>query len=266
MPISITRTDLFPDDTNSLPTAGSVEQAALVDDELEIATEAYFERLQQFSEVTDNIYPALMSTCRNVLAEVAPNRPLRVLDLCSGIGIVSLQLIAADFPVAELTLADLSPVILGRARELLAKRHPGYPAKVTTVALDLLADDLREKCAGPYDLVVTCNAFQHFPRERQAALFAQIRDVLAPNGVFVFESHFKPLRPNWKRDMIQSYQVRAKSQGAPEAFLSEISDHIENFHNYVNLHEVYNWYEAAQFGYFECVFRQDEIGIFAGVR
>src|SRR5882724_13044800 len=119
MPIHVKRTDLFPDDVNPLPTAGSREQAALVDDELEIATEAYFERLQQFSEVTDNIYPELIGACRNVIAEAAPNRPLRVLDLCSGIGIVSLQLLAADFQIAELTLADLSSEILGRATQLL---------------------------------------------------------------------------------------------------------------------------------------------------
>jgi len=266
MSIQLTRTELFPDDVNPLPTAGSAEQAALVEDELEIATEAYFERLQQFSDVTDNIYPELLSACRNVLAEVAPNRPLRVLDLCSGIGIVTLQLLGADFPVAEVTLADLSPVILGRATEVIRKRQPNHPARVQTVALDLLADDLRAKCPGPYDLIVTCNAFQHFPREVQASLFAKIRELLAPNGVFVFESHFKPLKPNWKKDMIASYQARAKSQGAPTAFLSEIADHIENFHNYVNLHEVYNWYEAAGYGYYECVFRKDEIGIFAAVR
>ena len=61
MPVHVTRTDLFPDDTNPLPTPGSTEQAALLEDELEIATEAYFERLQQFSDVTDNIYPALVA-------------------------------------------------------------------------------------------------------------------------------------------------------------------------------------------------------------
>src|SRR5258706_12271693 len=107
MPVKPTRTDLFPDDTNLLPTTGSAEQAGLREDELEIATEAYFERLQQFSDVTDNIYPELMAACRNAIAEAAPNRPLRVLDLCSGIGIVSLQLLDADLPIAELTLADL---------------------------------------------------------------------------------------------------------------------------------------------------------------
>jgi len=266
MPIHVKRTDLFPDDVNPLPTAGSREQAALVDDELEIATEAYFERLQQFSEVTDNIYPELIGACRNVIAEAAPNRPLRVLDLCSGIGIVSLELLAADFQIAELTLADLSSEILGRATQLLAKRQPAIAGRVKTTQLDLLADDLRAKCSGPYDLVVTCNAFQHFPRERQAALFAQIHEILAPDGVFIFESHFKPLRPRWKRTMIESYQTRARSHGAPAAFLDEIADHIENFHNYVNLYEVYNWLESGQFSYFDCVFRKDEIGIFAAVR
>ena len=154
MSLRFTRTDIFPDDTNLLPTAGSAEQRALLQDELDIANDDYFERLQQFSDVTDNIYPELMSATKNVLAEVLPNKPLRVLDLCSGIGIVSLQLLQADLPIESITLADMSGEILGRATTFLTNRLGNRAPKLDTVVIDLLAEDLPQKLHGTYDLVV----------------------------------------------------------------------------------------------------------------
>jgi SAM-dependent methyltransferase len=267
MPLRISRPELFPDDTNPLPASGSSEQAALLDDELEIGNEGYLERLQQLSDVTDNIYPELLSAIRNTVAQVMPGKRLRVLDLCSGVGVVSLKLIEADLPIASLTLADLSPELLRRAQQIIGKRvGGGRLPPLDTIALDLLVDDLRERTPGGYDLVVTCNAFQHFPRERQAELFRQIQGILAPSGIFVFESHFKPIRPAWKQSLVDEYQAKLRRTGAPEQFVLDAADHINNFHNYVNLREGYEWLEAAEFGFYECVFRKDEIGIFTAVK
>jgi SAM-dependent methyltransferase len=266
MPLHYTKPQLFPDDTNPLPMAGTPEQQALLEDELEIGTESYFERLQQFSDRTDNIYPELIGACRNALAQALPGKPLRVLDLCSGVGIVSYELLKAGLSIESLTLADMSPVLLERAVAILKKRvGSALPKAVNTVVTDLLVDDLRTKLT-QYDLVVTCNAFQHFPRERQAELFKQIHDLLAPNGVFVFESHFKLLRPNWKQHLLTEYQASMRQQGAPEDFVVGAARHINEFHNYVNLSDAYNWLEAAGFGFYECVFRRQEIGILAAVK
>src|SRR5262245_10409650 len=121
MPLRISRPELFPDDVNVLPTAGSTEQAALLEDEVEIGTEDYFARLQQFNDVTDNIYPELTRAARDVVARALPDRRLRVLDLCCGIGIVSLKLLEAGLPIDSLVLADLSPVLLDRAVAYLRK-------------------------------------------------------------------------------------------------------------------------------------------------
>jgi SAM-dependent methyltransferase len=265
VPLRITRPDLFPDDTNPLPSSGSKEQELLLADELDFGTETYLERLQQLSDVTDNIYPELVATCRNVTAAALPGRPLRVLDLCSGVGVVTMELVRGDLPIERVTLADLSPELLRRAVAILGKRLPRLPA-LDTAQVDLLADELAARVTGPFDLVVTCNAFQHFPRERQAALFRQIHELLAPSGVFVFESHFKQLRPNWKQAMMAEYQAKLRRAGAPDAAIQNATDHIMGFHNYIDLRDAYNWLEAARFGVYECTFRKDEIGIFAAVK
>jgi SAM-dependent methyltransferase len=267
MPLHVSRPELFPDDTNPLPASGSVEQAALLDDELELGTEHYLERLEQLSDITNDIYPALTAACLNTVAEVMPNRPLRVLDLCCGVGVVTLKLLEAGLPIERVTLADLSPELMRRAEVLLARRlGAGRMPPLDTVQLDLLVDDLGERTPGTYDLVVTCNAFQHFPRQRQAELFRQIHGILGPSGVFVFESHFKLVRPRWKQYLVEEYQGRLRRHGAPEQFVSDAADHIHRFHNYVNLRDAYEWLEAAEFCFYECVFRKDEIGIFAAVK
>lgn len=267
MPLQLSRPELFPDDTSIVPASGSPEQAVLLADELELGTEAYLERLKQLSDITNDIYPQLMAACRNTVAQALPGRPLRVLDLCCGIGVVTLELIEAGLPVERVTLADLSPELISRAQAILAKRlGADRLPPIDTALLDVLADDLTERLEGQYDLVVSCNTFQHFPPERQAELFRQIHQLLAPSGAFVFESHFKLVRPAWKQYIVDSYQAQLRRHGAPETFVAHAGEHINHFHYYVNLREVYEWLEAAQFGFYECVFRKDEIGIFAAVR
>jgi len=223
--------------------------------------------LTQMADTAEDIYPELVDATRNAIAQALPDRPVRVLDLCSGVGIVSARLLEAKVPIASLALADLSPVLLERASALLAKRFP-VPAvhELTTTAIDVLAEDLPGRLGGPFDLVVTCNAFQHFPRQRQAELFRQIHTLLDSTGVFIFESHFKLLRPAWKRHIVDVFQARLRSHGAPAAFVDHAAVHINEYHHYVNLAEAYNWLEAAGFAFYDCVFRRDVIGIFAAVK
>lgn len=264
MPLILPRPELFPDDTNPLPTSGSAEQHALLRDELEIGNEAYLERLQQFSEVTDSIYPALVEACRDAVAQVNPNRELRVMDLCSGIGLVSLLLLQAELPIASLALVDLSPELMARAQTILRARLGQLPP-LSTHQADLLVGDLPTTVEGRFDVVATCNAFQHFPKARQAELFRQVRACLDERGVFVFASHFKRLRPAWKERMIAEYQARMRAMGAPEDAIAGAAIHIHQFHNYANLGDAYNWFEAAEFSFYECVFRKDEVAVFVAV-
>lgn len=268
MPITLSRHDLFPDDDNALPAAGSAEQKRLLDDEHEVGTEAYLQFLESLSDVTDDIYPELIGNCVNVLAEVQPQKkPLRVMDLCSGIGLVSLKLLERDVEIEELTLVDLSPLLLERALPILRKSPHFHKVKrVRTVQLDLLRDDLDRFADGSFDVVLTCNAFQHFPRQRQRELFARIARLLDGNGVFMFGSHFKPLRPDWKEFVIADMQQMMRKQGAPAAAIENARAHVTKYHNYLNVADVYNWMEAAGFGYFDCVFRRFIIGIFAAVK
>lgn len=266
MPLYLSRPEIFPDDTTVVPSSGSPEQAALIADEIDVGNEDFVERLEQFSDLASVLYTELMKATRNAVGRLMPGRPLRVLDLCSGVGMVSLSLLQTELPVKRLTLADISPELMSRARSFLAKRlGPDHLPPTDTVRLDLLTDDPTDRLAGPFDLILCSNGFQHFPAKRQAVLLRQLRDLLVPNGVLVFASHFKLLRADWKNALVDGYLESMRSRNAPEAFLAQVHHHIHHFHTYVNLREVYEWMEAAGFGFYECVFRQDEVGVLVAV-
>lgn len=74
------------------------------------------------------------------------------------------------------------------------------------------------------------------------------------------------MRPHWKQFLVDSYQRRLRQHGAPEQLVADAAEHIHRFHNYVNLREGYEWLEAAGFGFYDCVFRKDEVAILAAVK
>lgn len=112
----------------------------------------------------------------------AHGRPARVLDLAGGTGSISLRVLRR-LPDAEVTLVDVDPVLLAIARESLAGR-------ATVVGTDLRsptwADALPHR---EYDAVLTATALHWITPERLTALYGEIREVLAPGGVFVNADH-----------------------------------------------------------------------------
>jgi SAM-dependent methyltransferase len=268
VPITFKRHDLFPDDTNALPAPGSSEQQRLLEDEVEVNTEAYVESLKKISNVANDLYPELIGACVNVLAEAQPERrPLRVMNLCCGAGIAVLELLERDLHIAQLTMVDISPILLERAERLLRKSpHIARVQAMELVQLDPLVDDLARWAPGSFDLVLTVNAFAHFPRSRQQRLFARVYDLLAPAGVFMFASQFKPLKPNWKQTVIADIEESVRQHGAPPDKVAHAGYHVANYHNHLNVADGYNWLESAGFSYFECAFRRSILGIFAAVK
>jgi len=113
---------------------------------------------------------------------VTDGAPPRVLDLAGGTGTISLRALAR-FPGAVATVLDQDPVLLSLARGSLA-------GQATVVAADLgrsqWVDVLPHR---DYDAVLTATALHWLPADRVAALYAEVRAVLRPGGVFVNADH-----------------------------------------------------------------------------
>jgi trans-aconitate methyltransferase len=118
-----------------------------------------------------------------MLDAVATTGPApRVLDLAGGTGSISLRALRR-FPGGTTTLVDVDPVLLTIARGSL-------DARSTVVAANLRTPAWRgELPQREYDAVLTATALHWLPAERVAALYAEVRGLLRPGGVFVNADH-----------------------------------------------------------------------------
>ncbi|WIM94932.1 class I SAM-dependent methyltransferase [Actinoplanes oblitus] len=113
---------------------------------------------------------------------VTGGAPPRLLDLAGGTGSISLRTLAR-FPGARVTVLDQDPVLLAIAEGSLAGR-------ATIVDADLGDPGWRAKLPHEeFDAVLTATALHWLPAERTAALYAEIREVLRPDGIFVNADH-----------------------------------------------------------------------------
>lgn len=118
-------------------------------------------------------------------AEVAGGRGRRVLDLACGSGRFTAPLAASG---ADVTGADLSPVMLARARHTLARQG---------LAARLVECDMRDFALGQqFDaIILAANSLMHLHTEddfRRA--FSAIRKHLAHGGVFAFDIYVPSAR------------------------------------------------------------------------
>ncbi len=102
----------------------------------------------------------------------------RLLDLAGGTGTITLRALAR-FPDAQATVLDQDPVLLAIATAALRDR-----ARIVTADLN------RPEWTGglphtDYDAVLTATALHWLTADRITELYAEIRAVLRPGGVFV---------------------------------------------------------------------------------
>src|SRR5690349_8418073 len=118
----------------------------------------------------------------DAVAAVAPQGRPKILDLAGGTGTISLR--ALDrFPHAQVTVLDQDPVLLALAEAALDGR-------AHIVAADLGRPDWTQALPhGDYDAVLTATALHWLPADRLAVLYAEIRTVLRPAGLFANADH-----------------------------------------------------------------------------
>lgn len=121
-------------------------------------------------------FDAFYGTVAELVAReaAAASRPLRVLDLGAGTGLLSEQILART-PDLRLTLLDRAPDMLERASARLAAAAPA-----------VLVADLDAPLPGQdYDVVMSALAIHHLEDEAKRALFARVHTALASGGIFI---------------------------------------------------------------------------------
>ena len=112
-----------------------------------------------------------------VLVDLLPRTPRRVLDLGCGDGRLA-ALVLENRPSVELVVAlDCSPPMLERARERFAG----------STRVDVRDWDLRRPLPplGPFDVIVSGFAIHHLEDSRKRVLLEEAAGRMAPGGVFI---------------------------------------------------------------------------------
>lgn len=267
MPVVMSSPEFVPCDLAHLPRPGSAEQRELIADEEQIAGDAYLDTIKSIDAAAEAVFPEVARHVDAALTLAGRREGLRVLDLGCGIALEMHAILKHSLAIKHLTLSDYSAKTLEIAARLMRDcPDRAKVEEVELVPLDLLAEPLVARLTGGYDLVVTCNAFMHFPEQDHVRLFSEIAAQLSDGGVFVFQSHFKTLEPDWKQSIISTMQRRMAAEGAPAPLIAQAGRHIDRFHQFHDYYRVYNWLEQAGFRYFDAVFRQRFLGIFVAFK
>jgi tRNA (cmo5U34)-methyltransferase len=164
-----------------------------------------------------------------LLLQALPDRVERVLDLGTGDGRL-ISLVRGAHPQAEAVGLDSSEPMLAQARERFGA-EPG---------IDLRRHDLREPLPqlDPFDAIVSGLAIHHLEDERKRSLFAEVRSLLTPTGVFanldLVTAPTRELHERFRREI-------GRPEDDPADRLAPLGDQLD-------------WLRAAGFAVAECQF------------
>jgi SAM-dependent methyltransferase len=176
-----------------------------------------------------------------VLLEFVPFEPRRILDLGCGGGRL-LALVKAARPSAQFVGLDFSPTMLETLRELFAG-----DSSVTIVSHDF---ENRLPRMEPFDAVISSFAIHHVCHERKRALYGEIFELLAPEGVFCNLEHVSSPSPRLHAGFLETISWAEED---PSNKLLDFETQLE-------------WLREIGFVDVDCHWKWRELALLAGIK
>ncbi len=179
---------------------------------------------------------------------------LTILDLGAGTGLLT-ELIVEKFPNAQITLIDISSVMLNIAKKCL-KSHRAVSYQVADYSQSFPTDK--------YDLIVSSLSIHHLCDKDKIRLFGRIKNALHPNGVFInadqvlgeSEEIEKIYQTNWLQEV--------KKNGISVKALSEATDRMQE-DRMAPLSKQLNWLQENGFSEVNCWYKNYRFAVYSGV-
>jgi tRNA (cmo5U34)-methyltransferase len=188
------------------------------------------------------------------LLPFARDREIDILDLGAGTGLLSAWVLEA-FPSARLTLVDIAPAMLERARERLAKAaHPPVIA---------VRDYAREPLGGPYDAVVSALSIHHCEDGVKRELFGRILAALRPGGIFVNAEQVLGPTLALEDEYARAWLTDVRAAGASEADIAAAQSRMLE-DRCAPLEAQLGWLRAAGFAEVDCRFKDGRFAVYSG--
>lgn len=214
------------------------------------------------------LFGILKSFYRYFMGSPTFERPIKVLDLGCGDGVLTLQLLKEDNKI-EATLIDGSSEMLKNAREHF-KSHPGFTFIQKTFQ-ELLEEESNgnDIISDNFNFVVSSLAIHHLHTEEKKALFRYIHNHLTSGGFFLnietvkapvdeLESWYRVLWGEWIRENQENMGSPTNFEYLPEQYKNNPDNHPDTLNTQLNA------LESIGFQQVDCYYKFGIFSIFGG--
>lgn len=213
------------------------------------AAQRYDQTRRQLVPCFDDLYGTALA-----LLPADTTRRLRVLDVGAGTGLLA-ALVAERYVAAELTLIDIAPDMLAKARE----RMQPYGARAQVLQLDMT--ELAQ--LGRFDLVVSALAIHHLADAQKQQLFRAILGALVPGGRFVNVEQILGPTALVEQMYEQVWLSSARAKGVGEDDLAAAIERMRQDRT-VPLFDQLAWLSEAGFANVNCWYQWYRFAVYSG--
>lgn len=180
--------------------------------------------------------------------------PIDVLDLGAGTGLLA-AFIACRFPHARITLIDVAPEMLARARDRLAAEAHRVSFAVSDYASAPIEDH--------YDAIVSALSIHHLADDDKRALFARIHAALKEAGIFVNAEQVMGATPATERRNREKWLREVRGAGVSDCDLAAALERMKH-DRMAPLDTQLRWLLEAGFRNVDCAYKNGMFAVYSG--
>ena len=184
------------------------------------------------------------------------DRPLRVLDLGAGTGLLS-AMVAERFPDARITLTDISEEML----EMAQRRFPAGPTRFDFRVMDYTG----EEGWGEYEIIVSALSVHHLEDSDKQRVFRKVYESLLPSGAFVNADQVLGAKPEIEERYHGYWLRRVRGSGVADQDLNAALERMKEDKS-ATLASQLVWMKEAGFDSIDCVYKDYQFAVYGGYK